>query len=338
MRDHDYKEIAERMKADAFHKGCDITVLTEDIDDNEFWRRIIENVKPNLNNKIDFANPSSKGTRGKHILKKFKDSVTAKFIICIDSDCEYLYDNSTWYMADYIYHTVVYSKENFQCNYFALNEICKDLTDKSYDFKSLLEHISLKISPLFYIWLYFKENNCNDFNHLINKTAFEKSLSFHDIQLNNIGDEDILFQAIENRVNGILQELKNSMDECWYNSIFPDEISNIKQRLTEQYSIRQEDVLSFCYGHGVLEKFVQPFMKKLIQIFRDLRIREVKQDLSNASEQNINNTINHIKTRAKKNLNEKLNGSFQCLIYGNVENQYLKIIKEKLMTELNFRS
>jgi len=181
MQDHDCKEIAKRMEEDAFQRGCYITVLTEDIYDNEFWRRIIENVNPNLTDKIDFPNPSSKGTRGKDFLKKYKDFVTAKFIICIDSDCEYLYNNSTWYMAVYIYHTVVYSKENFQCNYFSLNEICKDLTTKSYNFKSLLEHISIKISPLFYVWLYFKEINHNAFNHLINNTAFEKSLVLSDI-------------------------------------------------------------------------------------------------------------------------------------------------------------
>jgi hypothetical protein len=84
MRDQDYQEIAERMKADAFHKGCDLSALVEDIYDERFWECIIENVKPNLKNKIDFPNPTPKGTRGKDILKKFKSFVDKKFIICID--------------------------------------------------------------------------------------------------------------------------------------------------------------------------------------------------------------------------------------------------------------
>lgn len=106
MKDHDYKELAQRMEEDAFHKGCYLSVLLEDIYDERFWECIIEYVRPNLKDKIDFPNPTPKGTRGKDILKKF---------ICIDSDCEYLYDNNAWYVADYIYNTIVYSKENFQC-------------------------------------------------------------------------------------------------------------------------------------------------------------------------------------------------------------------------------
>ncbi len=164
MKHQDYKELAERMKEDAFHKGCYLSVLVEDIYDQRFWECIIENVKPSLKDKIDFPNPVPEGTRGTGILKKFKSFVKKEFIICIDSDCEYLYDENAWYITDYIYNTIVYSKENFQCNHLSLNEICKDLTAKSYNFESLLKNISLKVSPLFYIWLYFKEINCNRFD------------------------------------------------------------------------------------------------------------------------------------------------------------------------------
>ncbi len=188
-----YKEAAQRMEADAYALGFEISVLVEDIYDEGFWRFIIENVNPNLKGKIDFPNPNRKGTRGKSILKNFKDFVKAKFIICIDSDCEYLYDNSTWYIDDYIYHTVVYSRENFQCNHFSLNEICKDLTTKVYNFKSLLENISIKVSPLFYVWFYFKQIHCKQFAHIIKNEVFERILSFQDSKFEDIGDENILF-------------------------------------------------------------------------------------------------------------------------------------------------
>ncbi|RKZ80344.1 MAG: hypothetical protein DRR19_23725 [Candidatus Parabeggiatoa sp. nov. 1] len=102
------------MEADAFHRRCDISVLVEDIYDQRFWECIIENVKPDLTDKIDFPNPTPKGTRGTDVLKKFKHFVKKKFIICIDSDSEYLYNNNAWYLDDYIYNTIVYSKENFR--------------------------------------------------------------------------------------------------------------------------------------------------------------------------------------------------------------------------------
>ncbi|BAY05913.1 DUF4435 domain-containing protein [Anabaena cylindrica FACHB-243] len=86
-----YEVAAERIEGEARQKRCDISVLVEDFYDEEFWRLIIENVKPNLRNRIYFPYPNKKGTRGKSILKNFKEFVNRKFIICIDSDCEYLY-------------------------------------------------------------------------------------------------------------------------------------------------------------------------------------------------------------------------------------------------------
>jgi hypothetical protein len=75
MKHQDYKELAERMEADAFHRGCALSVLVEDIYDQRFWECLIENVKPDLKDKIDFPNPTPKGTRGKNILKQYKSFV-----------------------------------------------------------------------------------------------------------------------------------------------------------------------------------------------------------------------------------------------------------------------
>ncbi len=331
----DYKEIAERMELDAsLMRGCYLSVLVEDIYDERFWEVIIENVRPDLKDKIDFPNPSPKGTRGKDILKKFKSFVKENFIICIDSDCEYLYDDKIWYLGDYIHHTVVYSKENFQCDHLSLNEICKDLTLQSYDFEDLFANISRKVSPLFYIWLHIKENNFKQLYNLINRKTFKRILSFEGTQFDNIGDENILCQSIEDRVNDKLQILKNEMGEDWYDSTVKYEIPEIKKRLTEQYSIHEEEILSFCYGHGV-EQFVNPFMAKLIEKLKILKTEEIRQTLSEASDEDIDNTIKRIENIAEQDVKTKLNDSFKYIVYGTVENKQMQEIKEKLANELN---
>ena len=329
-----YEVAAKRMEEEARQKRCDISVLVEDFYDEEFWRCIIENVKPNLRNKIFFPYPSRKGTRGNSILKNYKSFVNAKFIICIDSDCEYLYKNNIWYNSDFIYHTFVYSKENFQCNYFSLSEICKSLTTKNYDFENLLKNISQIISPLFYVWLYFKENRNERFDDLINNDEFEKVLDFHDSLFEDIGDEYILFKSIEDKVNDKLQYLKNIMDDdSWYGSIFEFDIPIIKNQLIEQYSIHPENILSFCYGHCVLDKFVTPFMIKLITILKNLKIEEVRQSLS--EDRDIENTISRIENIARLDIKTKLSDSFKYLIYETTENREIQKIKIKLDEELN---
>ncbi|QYX30532.1 DUF4435 domain-containing protein [Sphaerospermopsis torques-reginae] len=336
MKEQDYEMLAKRMVEDAWMRGCDISVLVEDIYDQRLWECIIENVKPELRDKIDFPNPVPRGTRGKDILKKFKDFVSEKLIICVDSDCEYLYDEQVWYIAKYIYHTVVYSKENFQCHHLSLNEICKDLTTKRYDnFQALLENISRKVAPLFYIWFYLRENQIQSFDETaINKETFKKILRFQGTEFDNIGNENILYQKIEERVNDILDKLRNEMGEGWYDATFEHDIPEIKNRLLEQYSIQEEKILDFYYGHSVLEEFVQPFMETIIRILTNLKIEEVRQNLSEATEQVINETISRIENIAKKDIDTKLSDSFKYLIANKVD-QNLEKIKTKLATEIN---
>ena len=334
MRDQDYQMLAERMVEDAFMKGCDLSVLVEDIYDQRFWECIIENVKPDLKDKIDFPNPTPEGTRGKSILKKFKNCVSKKIIICVDSDCEYLYDHNVLYIAEYIYHTVVYSKENFQCHHLSLHQIPKDLTNERYDFKSLLEKISLMISPIFYFWFYFKENNFKDFDNLISNEKFATILSFKGTQFETLGDENLLYQSIEDRVKAELQNLKILMGEGWYDATFENDIPEIRERLKEKSSIQEERILDFYYGHSVLEEFVQPFMIKIIEILKNRKIEEVRQTLSAAPEKVINETINRIENIARKDIDTKLSDSFKYLIDRNID-QNMEKIKEKLAKELN---
>lgn len=335
MKEQDYEMLAKRMVEDAWMRGCDISVLVEDIYDQRLWECIIENVKPELRDKIDFPNPVPKGTRGKDVLKKFKDFVSEKLIICVDSDCEYLYDDQVWYIAKYIYHTVVYSKENFQCHHLSLNEICKDLTTKRYDnFQTLLENISRKVAPLFYIWFYLRENQIQSFDETaINNEIFKRILRFQGTEFYQIGDESILYQKIEERVNDILISLRNEMGEIWYDATFEHDIPEIKKRLLEQYSIQEEKILDFYYGHSVLEEFVQPFMQTIIKILTNLKIEEVRQNLSEATEQVINETISRIENIAGKDIDTKLSDSFKYLITHNVDENMEKI-KAKLVREL----
>lgn len=335
MKEQDYEMLAKRMVEDAWMRGCDISVLVEDIYDQRLWECIIENVKPELRDKIDFPNPVPKGTRGKDVLKKFKDFVSEKLIICVDSDCEYLYDDQVWYIAKYIYHTVVYSKENFQCHHLSLNEICKDLTTKRYDnFQTLLENISRKVAPLFYIWFYLRENQIQSFDETaINNEIFKRILRFQGTEFYQIGDESILYQKIEERVNDILISLRNEMGEIWYDATFEHDIPEIKKRLLEQYSIQEEKILDFYYGHSVLEEFVQPFMQTIIKILKNIKIEEVRKDLSSATEQIINETISRIENIAGKDIDTKLSDSFKYIIAHNVDENMEKI-KTKLAREL----
>ena len=336
MVDDLYQEISDRIVADAFHsKGCNLSVLCEDIYDNGFWRCIIEHAEPSFKDKLDFPNLHPQGTRGKDVLKKFKNYVNKKMIICVDSDCEYLYENNVWYIHRYIYHTIVHSRENFQCNPLSLNEICKQIADKRYDFKTLFERISQEISTLFYIWIHLKETgNYSSFDEIINNEQFRKILNFQDIQYNSLEDEINLYQTIKDRVDRVLNNLEASMGEGWYKSVIEYEVPQLRTKLIEQYEIHPEETLSFFYGHGVLENFVEPLTIKITDLLKKSRIEEVRQELSQASENDRNNTISRIENASKQDIKTKTGDSFLYIIYA-IEDKYIKAIQQKLVSELS---
>jgi len=333
--DKTYKEISERMEADAFQRGCHLSVLCEDIYDNSFWRCIIEDAKPSLKDKLDFPNPNPKGTRGKYVLKKLKNYVNKKMIICVDSDCEYLYDNNVWYIDKYIYHTIVHSRENFQCNHLSLNEICKDIADnKRYDFKTLFEDISEKISIIFYIWVHLKEiGQYSSFDEIINNEQFCKILDFQGIEYKSLEDQTNLYQTIEDRVKEVLNNLEASMGEGWYKSVIDHEVPLLRTKLIEQYEIHPKEILSFFYGHGVLDKFVEPLTIKITELLKKLRIEEVTQELRQASENDRSNKIRSMEKDSRQDVKTKICDSYKYLIY--IKYKYIKKIQQKLISELS---
>jgi hypothetical protein len=125
------------------------------------------------------------------------------------------------------------------------------------------------------------------------------------------------------------------MGESWYDTTFAHDIPETKTRLTKQYSIHENDILLFCSGHAVLEQFIRPFMVKIIDILKNLRINEEKKTLSEASKEVIDNTTKRIENLAQQDIKTKLNDSFKYLIYSRVDNKQMQEIKEKLTSELN---
>ncbi len=332
MRHQNYKILAERMKEDAFHKNCSLSVLVEDIYDERFWEYFLENAHPELRDKVDFPNPVPNGTRGKDILKKFRGFVDERLIICCDSDSEYLYDEKVWYLADYVYHTIFYSKESFQCHHLVLHEIAKDLTGKSYDFKKLFETISYKISPLFYFWIYLKEQNFYaQFKTHINNRTFEEILDFKGISLEVIGDETLLYRKIEERVTEKLKNLSSKMGTNWYKAALTYDIPQLQERLKEEHGIRETDVLLFCNGHKVFN-FMRPLMQKMVSFLKVQKIEETTQTLHNRTAQK--NAIHRIENRAKQDLKTKLNDGFKHLIFGTNDHPTIQKIKNKLKKDL----
>jgi len=327
----DYKIIAERMEADAFQRDCLISVLVEDYADERFWELIIESIFPALKDKIDFPNPCPTGTRGTSTLKKYTDFVNSNLIICLDSDCEYLFDSDVWYNRAFIFNTITYSKESFQFHPISLNEICKDLGIGTYNFQELFNNISKVVAEVFYFWLYFKE--IQDKNK-VNNSTFQTILNLDGVDFEQIGNEHNIISTIQDRVSELLNDLKAEMGESWFEATLKHDIPNIKKRL-DQLSIKEEELLLYCNGHAIMDHFVKPFMEILIELLKEKKILEISEQLANASGNNLQNTINRIRNFSQQDIDTKLLDSFKGLIYNTAHCKELQAIKDALSKQLN---
>jgi hypothetical protein len=320
--------ICERIKEEAFVKGCELSVLLENKYDEIFWRSIIESVKPNLRGKIDFPSPSGgepRDTRGVDILKKFQEYVCQEMIICIDSDCVYLYKNNepAWYEKKYIFNTIVHSRENFQCDPYIIDEICLDFTgndyerEQRYSYTKLFEDLSRQIAPLFYLWLYLKgRSNQSPYKELVeealNNEVFGKLLPFDDENFNH--PRQLVTKVTEN-VERLRKKLKDRMeDEFWYSyslSVEENEIPQIKAKLEKEHLIFEKNALSFFHGH-TLENFTSALLVHHVN-----RTREAQERVPVKEE----------------DIKKKMNEAVKVLI-DRADNKWIQKIQEKLREEL----
>ena len=258
MNDLPIQKRVERFKEEAFIKKCSLSVLVEDLYDVRFWETIIISIFPKFRDKIDFPMPVRKGTRGKDVLRNFKDFVDKKFIICVDSDCQYLYDNEVWYLSEYIYHTHVYSKENFQCAANTLNEILRDLNLRNYSFDELLSNISLAISNFFYFWVYVQKKNLfHKYSNLISREQLAGILKEAIKEYEETGNEQDLTETIEQKTNEVLKPEEDEWDE----NIINQDFSEIQKKLEEVHDIFANETLLFCNGYEVLNELIKPLLK-----------------------------------------------------------------------------
>lgn len=125
------------------------------------------------------------------------------------------------------------------------------------------------------------------------------------------------------------------MGEDLYQAILKNEIPGIRTELVSQYNIQKNEIISFLYGHAVLENFFKPLLNKIIKLLHDKAIEKLNQQLSGATEKVKQNRISKlINLFSEQDLKTKLNDGFKSMIYAG-ENKQIKVIQQKMVSELD---
>lgn len=139
-------------------------VHLEDKEDAMFWNLQLQNVFPGRYRFIPYSK-SDKGTdtRGCEQCLRFRNYLSSKFFICIDSDLRLLRGEPHLDAEHYITQTYAYSWENHLCEADALQaRLKKRLPDCSFDFRMFLAELSrIVYQPLLYLVRYGNDSTLN---------------------------------------------------------------------------------------------------------------------------------------------------------------------------------
>ncbi|NDP22712.1 MAG: DUF4435 domain-containing protein [Paludibacter sp.] len=227
------------------------SVHVEDFDDAVFWEKTLNHFLPEQKFNFVYYSLSPKGneTTGCEQCLKYKDYLSDRFFICIDSDYRYLLQESDISPSNHIYQTYTYSIENHLCFISKLNAIpekCTRIADHIFDFEAFLFSYSNAVYEA-YIWhLYFLR--------IGDETSFSKdefNRIIHLLQV--VPDYDIA-----NNGNAIILEMENRCN-IKINSLkvpFPDVNIELEKTYFRTLGVTSNNVYLFVRGHNLFDLIV----------------------------------------------------------------------------------
>lgn len=274
-----YFYAANRLRSKAAKQ--EIIAYVESYDDVIFWRNILSECETD-DCVFKVMLPSrDRLTKGKKsvLMNELGSQLGKSMIACVDADYDYLMQDASPFsekfnQSPYIFHTFVYSIENFQCYAKSLREVCVMATlndEELFDFEDFLKQYSGIIYPLFVwsIWMYrhhlYKYFSLMDFCNLIAVDRF-----------NYYRPEEAL-ERLRHRVNQKISKLQKQ---------FPDAKKTyfrLKDELA-QLGVNRENTYLYIQGHCLMDNVVMVVLEPVCRVLRHRREVEINQLAEHATQ------------------------------------------------------
>ena len=301
-------EYVKRIRADLrlLRLDCAVRVEGTKKTDEWFWSQTLSQIFPQKVFKIyRYSNLPTENSFGKQNVLQFKNFAASDYILCVDSDWDYLLENPDL-KRPYIFQTYVYAVENYQCYAPNLINILRggcDIEGDVFDFEDFMNNFSSAIHRLL-VYSLFSMKTDGAF------TAIEcgEQISFEKIE-NLETDLASLMQSIDNQCLGF---------EKKYDKL--SEFQFFKEKLIE-LGLTETNAYLFIRGHDLLENVVLKLLKYIAEPF-------IKTEFERRIKENGHQSASEYQTYLKKHKFENLlsnHFSFQ-------ENDFFQKIESDIRT------
>ena len=299
-----------------------IVAYVESYDDVFFWRTVLGRFENDTRYFEVMLPTRDKLERGKKsaLMNVIGDHVGPDMIACVDADYDYLLQGSSPMSkkileSPYVFHTIVYAIENYQCYAESLNTVAVMVTlndHRIFDFPSFMRDYSEAVFPLF-VWsvmLYrsgeYGRFSLSDFNTVIDLGGF--SIQHPE-------------ECIAHLRGKCMRKVK------WLQQKFPGR----KQKYLDtrddiiRLGVTPSTTYLYIHGHHLFDAVVAPIMSKVCNRLRTERENEISRTAVHRTQMHnelscYENSLADTKQMLKKNMGYMQSPQF-LLLQETIENK-----------------
>ena len=254
--------------------GVDISAYVEGLDDIVFWQKIFRKYAPNIKiNFFSYSRDRSLKNGKRFVLSETNlDNISKHFILCVDSDYDYLINNSN-FSSPFIFHTYTYSIENYKLSPNGLDSLLQeciylDSNSISFSFKCFLNKYSRSIYPVF-LYILFFERKKEKYRESSEKLLFNKNLikeigfTSNNVTIKEAPNFSNIFIQLDEKVSLLIENIEEK-----YTNISLAEI----EKTLEHLAISETEIFWYIQGHLLYDHVIKIILDRLISYYRQKRI------------------------------------------------------------------
>lgn len=249
-----------------------IVAYVESYDDVFFWRTVLARLENNTRYFEVMLPTRDKLERGKKsaLMNVIGENTGSDMIACVDADYDYLLQGAspmskTILQSPYVFHTIVYAIENYQCYAESLNTVAVMVTlndRRIFDFPAFMRGYSEAIFPLF-VWsvMLYRSGEYGRFS----LTDFNSTVDIGGFSLQHPEECIDLLRAKCMRKVKWLQQKFPGRKQAYLDT------RNDLQRL----GVTPQETYLYIQGHHLFDAVVAPVMTKVCNRLRMERENEI---------------------------------------------------------------